>query len=312
MKNLNFLINQAIKKMNGENYLDYTNKKYFKIYPFTTENISAYINKFNLKNKSLLTVGSSGDQVINAALQGCTDITVCDICPFTKYYFYLKQAGIVSLDYREFFEFFRYAHYPKSFESNNNAFNIETYKKIKSTLKLLNHEAYSFWNELFLSFTGQQIRKELFFWVDEYETFPLKRFNRYLCDENTFNNSKNIIKNIKPKFIIKDIYSFDNNDIYDNIFLSNIAQFTNIEHYKHFINKMVLHLNNNGLMLLAYLYCVDESSKYGLDYAPICDIQKTKELFADYISEIYSFPATNDILQKKGFKDSILIYKKEE
>lgn len=75
---------------------------------------------------------------------------------------------------------------------------------------------------------------------------------------------------------------------------------------------MVLHLNNNGLMLLAYLYCVDENSNYDLNYAPICDIQKTKELFADYISAIYSFPATNDILQKRGEKDSILIYKKEK
>lgn len=45
-------------------------KGFSKLYPFTTENIAGYIDNFNLKNKSLLTVGSSGDQVINAALKG--------------------------------------------------------------------------------------------------------------------------------------------------------------------------------------------------------------------------------------------------
>lgn len=62
-----------------------------RIYPFTTENIAGYINLFNLDNKSLLTVGSSGDQVINASLFNCQDQTVIDINPFTRYYFYLKK-----------------------------------------------------------------------------------------------------------------------------------------------------------------------------------------------------------------------------
>ena len=55
------------------------------IYPFTTENINGYIDMFDLKDKSLFTVGSSGDQAINAILKGCKDITVLDINPFTKY-----------------------------------------------------------------------------------------------------------------------------------------------------------------------------------------------------------------------------------
>lgn len=58
---------------------------FFRPYPFTTENISGYIKEFDLKNKSLLTLGSSGDQVINAALFNCRNIHVIDICPFTKF-----------------------------------------------------------------------------------------------------------------------------------------------------------------------------------------------------------------------------------
>lgn len=48
-------------------------------YPFTTENISGYVKEFDLNNKSLLTLGSSGDQVINASLFNCKDIHVVDI-----------------------------------------------------------------------------------------------------------------------------------------------------------------------------------------------------------------------------------------
>ena len=56
-----------------------------KLYSFTTENIKDYISSFDLNNKSLLTVGSSADQAINAILNGCKDVTIMDINPFVKY-----------------------------------------------------------------------------------------------------------------------------------------------------------------------------------------------------------------------------------
>ena len=40
--------------------------EFSKIYPFTTENIAGYIDYFDFDDKSLLTVGSSGDQILNA------------------------------------------------------------------------------------------------------------------------------------------------------------------------------------------------------------------------------------------------------
>ena len=78
------------------------------IYPFTTENIAGYIDYFDLQDKSLLTVGSSGDQIINAALKGTKDVTLLDINPYAKYYYYLKAAGILELDLVKFNEFFLY------------------------------------------------------------------------------------------------------------------------------------------------------------------------------------------------------------
>ena len=59
--------NDALYKasMTCEGKLYYISE-FSKIYTFTTENISGYIDYFDLDNKSLLTVGSSGDQVLNA------------------------------------------------------------------------------------------------------------------------------------------------------------------------------------------------------------------------------------------------------
>ena len=51
------------------------------IYPFTTEMISGYFDKLDLKEKTVLTVGSSIDQGLNALLLGAKNVTVFDINP---------------------------------------------------------------------------------------------------------------------------------------------------------------------------------------------------------------------------------------
>ena len=92
---------------------DAYDKGFSKIYSFSTENISGYIDSFDLENKSLLTVGSSGDQALNAILRNWKDVTVMDINLYAKYYYYLKAAGIIELTKEKFLRFFRYLDYPK-------------------------------------------------------------------------------------------------------------------------------------------------------------------------------------------------------
>jgi len=77
-----------------------------RVYSFATENVSDYLKYFDLKNKSLLTIGSSGDQVLNAYYNGARDITLIDINQFSKFYLYLKISAILSLSYEEFKLFF--------------------------------------------------------------------------------------------------------------------------------------------------------------------------------------------------------------
>ena len=137
MENFEKLLCSASKKCEGY-YDEYCAKNlmniFMNIYPFTTENIAGYIDNFDLKDKSLLTVGSSGDQALNAILKGCRDITVIDINPYTKYYYYLKAAGVLSFKEEEFLSFFRYIGYPKYYKQNRKAFSKKQYNYMKGVL----------------------------------------------------------------------------------------------------------------------------------------------------------------------------------
>lgn len=68
-----------------------------KVYPFTTERLSSYFPAMNLKDKSILTVGSSGDQVFNALVCGAGKITVFDINPDTSKFYKIKRDLILSV-----------------------------------------------------------------------------------------------------------------------------------------------------------------------------------------------------------------------
>lgn len=71
-------------------------EKFQKVYPFTTENISLYMNEIDMSDKSVLTVGSSLDQTFNAILKGASDVTVLDVNKKTKNFFELKKDLLLN------------------------------------------------------------------------------------------------------------------------------------------------------------------------------------------------------------------------
>ena len=229
---------------------------------------------FNLDNKSLLTVGSSGDQVINVSLKGCKDITVLDINPFCKYYFNLKKAAILSLTYEEFVKYFCYIDYPKVFKYNEETFNLESYKKLKLLLKELDNESFIFWDTLFNNCNCKDVRTTLFE-NDEERLSVIKGMNLYLKNEESFNKSKITLKNINPKFIKEDIFKARLERNYDNIFLSNLGTYYSAESLKSLIDKLSLNLNDNGKMLVCYLYKTTNDTKYNDEWSSIYDLDKT-------------------------------------
>ena len=282
------------------------------IYPFTTENIAGYIDYFDLQDKSLLTVGSSGDQIINAAFKGAKDITLLDINPYAKYYYYLKTAGILELSLTDFNEFFRYNDYPKVFKYNKKVFDKASYKKLKSTLKSLDNDSYLFWDELFDMYQPDYIRFSLFS-NDEYGTSVLGKSNLYLQSENTYDETKTKLKELRPEFINEDIFKSNLTKNYDNIWLSNIACYLYQDKIKGMTDKFADKLAVDGKLLISYLYSIDMNTEYDDDWSPIYDLKNDLELLKEYSPIFHFFKGVNGIKHNDDdIKDSVLIYQKKK
>lgn len=268
------------------------------VYPFTTENISQYINLFDLKGKSLLTVGSSGDQTINAILSGAKSITQLDINPFAKYYYYLKMASILCLDVAEVIAFFSYNDRLESDSfKNESVLSKKTFDKISSTLKAINFESYEFWNNLFKNYSSLDIRSHLFH--RDNRKYTIKKCNLYLQSNELFEKTRSKIKKINPEFIDGDICNAFLQKEYDNIWLSNLASYLSKTESNKLLEKLVQHLSPDGNLLMEYIYI----------YRPYL-IPKYKKM-ENYESKIITFDGCEEIPPSVSeVKDAVLIYKK--
>ena len=310
-QNFSSIMDSAIKRCEKK-YVDDGSQKncFYKIYPFTTENISGYINEFDLRDKSLLTVGSSGDQAINSILNGCKDVSILDINPYAKFYYYLKVAGIISLDLEEFMNFFRFKDYPGVFKNNNDVFNKNLYIKLKSTLRSLDYESYLFWDELFYEFNAIDIRNNLFS-LDEDRTSVISGCNSYLQSTVLYETVKNKVKNIIPTFVNGDLFKIDLQGKYDNIWLSNIGTYLSRHFVKIMTDKMSQSLNQGGSLLISYLYKTTIDTKYEDGWCLIYDLEKIFDILREYNPSLISFIGMNGLKFKEpNMKDSILVYRK--
>ncbi|MBR4830531.1 MAG: DUF3419 family protein [Bacilli bacterium] len=270
------------------------------IYPFTTENIGGYIDIFDLKDKSLLTVGSSGDQAINAALYGCKDITLLDVVPDTRYYYYLKVAALLSLSREEYIDFFSY-HFSSD---NSETFDLTTYRKLRDTLKVLDEESFNYFDTLFSRFIGIVIRKSIF-QTDEHIPDIVVKSNPYLSSDISYDETKERIKNVNTEFLCQDVLNIDVNKSYDNIWLSNIATWLDKKNIIKMANSTYPLLNDSGKLLLSYLYHLGINTKFDPEREPIYNIELMKKLFKKYNIELKEFESVSTHY-KKDLKDSIL------
>lgn len=311
MENFDVILNNAIKRCEGMIIYDDAFKKNFdNIYPFTTENIAGYINKFDLKNKSLLTVGSSGDQVLNAILSGCKDITVLDINPYTKFYYYLKVATILNVDIEEFLIFLRFKDFPEVFKDNRNVFNKKTYGKIRYTLRMLDYESYLFWDNLFQNFDPTDIRNHLFS-SDEGRNEEVVGSNLYLQNTITYQETKNRIKKVLPEFINRDIFKVNFDDQFDNIWLSNIGTYLSRHFVKIMVDKYSELLKNDGKLLISYLYDTTSDTKYENGWSSIYNLDETFDILKEHLPILETFIGVKGLkFEKENIKDSILVYYK--
>lgn len=257
-----------------ENYIDKNHSEcsFYTLYPFTTENIDGYIDLFNLKDKSLLTLGSSSDQAINAGLVGCKNITIFDICPSTKFYYYLKLASLLSLEREIFLRFLCKTNYRKNTSSNPDLYKKHIFDRIKETLKSLDYESYVIWDYLFHKYGSKEISR--LFTIDVNQVDSIIGCNRYLVDDDMYQLARKKMPDVDIKFIKGDVLSPRLNEKYDNVWLSNVGKYLTEEEISIMIEKMTSLLKQNGRMLINYFYSTDipykcENALYGYDYEKV-------------------------------------------
>ena len=233
-----------------DNYLinDIYDNDFFMVYPFTNENINGYLPYFDLMNKSLLTVGSSGDQAINAIVSGCDDITVCDICPLTKSYYYLKMAALLCLSRDDFLSFLCKTKYDN--HSNPHLLTLNTFRKIRSTLKSIDYDSYYIWEYLYKNYNRYYIDE--LFRCDIADLDNIIGFNKYLNSDSNYLQARKMLQNVLVNFICDDIAIFNINRKFDNIWFSNVAQYLDRDKVIAMGNNGIRMLNDNGSILLCY------------------------------------------------------------
>lgn len=226
-------------------------------YQFTNEQLDDYYSQIDLKDKDVLTVCGSGDQVICALLNGAKKVDTFDSNKLTYYYLFLKISAIKGLDYIEFLKLMNL------YCRNSNR--KEYYKKIRDLIP--KEDVKLFWDEFF------QEKKDLFpaFFIGGHNN---KNFTHYNEIENvSLNENKNRLLYLNETEFQKVKSKLDNNNIhfeninifdirthfnstYDFINCSNIASYITdknnlINLFKDIINN---NLNQNGVILLNYYW----------------------------------------------------------
>jgi hypothetical protein len=285
---------------------------FWHIYSFNTENIREYIDHFDLKDKSLLTVGSSGEQVINARIRGAKDITLYDACPFAKYYTWLKIAAILSFDYDHFKRFFFvYTGSASGHGRNVYRFNERYFNILAPLLKELDYESYYFWSELYKKVKKDSNISTIF--KDEETRFKvISGYSLYLNSEEDYNKAKKALRDITFKFVHGNLFWDKVEGHFDNIWLSNMCTYYTVYEIMALIKKLEDNLNIDGRMLFAYLYEVDfnfdDDSENNLMYR----MDFVKDYFKDYLTEHYNVRTAKEIQwnDKRDKEDLVLIYHK--
>jgi len=289
---------------------------FYHTYTFPTENVYEYLQYFDLKDKKLLTVGSSGSQLLNSFFLGARDMTLLDINENAEYYIWLVISSIISLNYYEYQKFFFIHCYDIEEDYYNKArFNKGIFNnKIKPILRLFNYEAYLYYDELFSNYETQRIVDYLMD-DDEYRPAAIKGFNIYLKNEENYEKLKKEIHNINFQFLNGDIFEIDIPDKYDNIFLSNLCTYVKRNKLKKLLEKLDKNnLNTNGKILFAYLFNTDYNNKeYGPDWQEIYYLDDTKKEFQYYLSEYHQITSARNFVHHENKKeDLVLIYRKDK
>ena len=283
-------------------------KGYSKMYAMTTENISGFLNKHDLKDKKVLTVAGSGDQRYNAYLRGASNVVCFDVNPMADLNLRLKETAIKELEWSDFLKFFGII-----IGDNKCRFlDKSIFDKFK---KCLDKDVYLFYDFLINKFRRHPLGDAYYDFEGDfaYTYSNTKDFDNYIVKSN-YETVSNIVRN-------KDLNIINNNVInlpdmlegekFDMILLSNISDYIHLfyqenhmKKYRELIDKLVDNLYDGGIIQIGYIY-----AKYqiGEDTSKFRFPESRNKVFpfteypVEFVSSFYN----------KGMYDKVITYHKK-
>lgn len=265
------------------------------IYPFTSENIAGYMKDLDLTSKKVITVTGSTDHILNAILQGATEITTFDINPLTKPYMDLKISALKNLSYEDFIKLLL-------FESNMNL----DYSIISSLD--MSDESKMFWLEQLSKYnnSGIELRNSSLFNTKYFNPNSKLWQNLYL-EKNKYNLLKQQLKDTNITFINTSIKDLKVDEHFDYMFLSNISDYLSLMYdsdtLKQYRDLLIEFQKKIDIIYFAYLYDIGNSNPR----TEIDDLNKVKEIFSNFQQVNFTSALEGSVQEKQ---DGVLILKR--
>lgn len=245
------------------------------IYPYTNEYLRLYYDK-NLNDKKVLSVTSSADHILHAALAGASSITGFDINRLCKYYASLKIAMIKKYNLEDFLDKISIVMLMDHYTTYDSTLTHEDFiKNINNIIfevhKYLNEDVILFWEKV-VEIVKQKKRVENLFMDTSYNDFE---FNNAWTEKENFNKLKYNLSNCEINFIDSNVNTVreKTNEKFDVIYLSNIiGRIYDKEEKKtiELLSYLRKILNNNGVI-------------YDYDWCDSCFKTKSKAISRQYI-----------------------------
>lgn len=254
-------------------------------YITSNEYLCAFMHKKDFEGKRVATVGSSGDQLLNALYLGAKDVTLIDANKFSRAFSEYKIALIKNLPFDTYISILR--------TPQLKLFNLDLYRRISQDLS---KPVQEFWDRLFMEYDTDSITANpLSFYSELIQDTAMIGGSAFTHSEEAYNHLQDTLRkgNFNLDFITADVFEFDNKlkGKFDAILLSNIYDYVPTNQYVSLLYDLYDHkLNPNGIMQIDYVFSAIMPSslkEYFRDFNYYCDwggfmLRKPRENNNDY------------------------------
>ena len=307
-------IEKIVEYINIKGSLNGFFKGYSMLYSMTTENISDFINQYDLKNKRVLTVAGSGDQRLNCLLRGASEVICFDVNPLAELQLRLKNTAIKELSHEDFLKFFG-VRKAKANKNNSNMLDKEIYSKLRG---YLDEDVSLFYDFVIRKFRANPVGKVYTDFESDYSYKRMKKVSNYVSKDN-YMRMPEIIDGREINFLNANVFDLPDmlyGEKFDMILLSNISDYIHYfygnDHmvmYKEIIDRLVDNLYDGGIIQVGYIYTEDEyrKGKRYDDYSKFHIEQSRNKVFP---SDEYPIQSVVGFYGKKTY-DRIVTYQKK-